>query len=319
MIPYREVAVRQFRELGGPRRCLVLGMLGLAWVLAGGVRFGFATEGLAHAVGSNAQGQLGIGEDTWSPRPSLMSDAVQVAAGYRHSLAVKSDGTVWAWGYNMYGQLGDGTAADRTTPVQVSGLTGVVAVAAGWSHSLFIAETTADADGDGVPDGSDNCPAVANPGQEDLDTEGVGGACDNCPSVSNPDQANADGDSAGDACDGCPNDPNKLDPGACGCGVPDTDGDADGVADCMDLCRATPVGAAVNAAGCPLADLDADGDVDVNDFAMFRVCFNGSSNPPPPACGADADFDDDADVDVSDFTVFQLCFNGASRPPACEG
>ena len=44
---------------------------------------------------------------------------------------MKSDGTVWAWGHNAAGQLGDGTTAQRTTPVRVSGLTGVAAVAAG--------------------------------------------------------------------------------------------------------------------------------------------------------------------------------------------
>jgi hypothetical protein len=41
-----------------------------------------------------------------------------VAAGYSHSLAVKADGTVWAWGYNGYGQLGDGTTTNRSAPVQ---------------------------------------------------------------------------------------------------------------------------------------------------------------------------------------------------------
>ncbi|HEX7713521.1 MAG TPA: RCC1 domain-containing protein [Bacillota bacterium] len=43
--------------------------------------------------------------------------------GYLQSLALKSDGTVWAWGMNTYGQLGDGTTTDsRTIPVQVRGL-----------------------------------------------------------------------------------------------------------------------------------------------------------------------------------------------------
>ena len=55
-----------------------------------------------------------------------------------HSLAVKSDGTVWAWGYNAYGQLGDGTTTERHAPVQVSGLTDVVAVAGGYMHSLAV-------------------------------------------------------------------------------------------------------------------------------------------------------------------------------------
>jgi len=167
--------------------------------------------------------------------------------------------------------------------VQVSGLTGVVAVAAGDSHSLFIVEVTADADGDGVPDATDNCPNAPNADQTDADNDGVGDVCDNCPTVPNADQADADGDSAGDACDGCPNDPAKLDPGVCGCGVPETDGDADGVPDCIDLCPGTPAGAAVNGVGCPPADFAADGDVDVADFLKFQDCFNGPNRP--PKCG----------------------------------
>jgi hypothetical protein len=46
-----------------------------------------------------------------------------------------------------------------------------------------------DTDGDGVPDISDNCPFVPNPGQSDVDTDGFGDVCDNCPRVSNPNQA----------------------------------------------------------------------------------------------------------------------------------
>jgi uncharacterized protein (TIGR03437 family) len=59
-----------------------------------------------------------------------------IAAGTTHSLALKSDGTVWAWGDNGAGELGDGTTTQRNAPVQVSGLTGVAAMAAGHGHSL---------------------------------------------------------------------------------------------------------------------------------------------------------------------------------------
>jgi RHS repeat-associated protein len=61
-----------------------------------------------------------------------------LAGGQYHSLALKSDGTAWAWGYNVDGELGDGTTTNRTAPVQVSGLTGVSAIAAGNLHSLAL-------------------------------------------------------------------------------------------------------------------------------------------------------------------------------------
>jgi alpha-tubulin suppressor-like RCC1 family protein len=44
----------------------------------------------------------------------------QIAGGYGHTVALKSDGTVWAWGRNYEGQLGDGTTTQRNAPVQVS-------------------------------------------------------------------------------------------------------------------------------------------------------------------------------------------------------
>jgi len=48
-----------------------------------------------------------------------LTDVVAVAAGGRHSLALCADGTVWAWGWNRFGQLGDGTTTHRHTPVPV--------------------------------------------------------------------------------------------------------------------------------------------------------------------------------------------------------
>ena len=64
----------------------------------------------------------------------------QVSAGATHTLVLKADGTVWAWGKNDLGQLGDGTTALRTSPVQVPGLGAVVAVSAGRSHSLALTQ-----------------------------------------------------------------------------------------------------------------------------------------------------------------------------------
>ncbi|WP_347258601.1 thrombospondin type 3 repeat-containing protein [Methylocaldum sp.] len=58
-----------------------------------------------------------------------------------------------------------------------------------------------DSDGDGVPDNTDNCRAVANPDQKDSDGDGVGDACDNCPNAANADQTDSDGNGKGDVCD----------------------------------------------------------------------------------------------------------------------
>ena len=61
------------------------------------------------------------------------------AGGYslsRHSLAVQSDGTLWAWGANWTGQLGDGSTDDRRTPVHV--MDNVSAISTGGLHSLAL-------------------------------------------------------------------------------------------------------------------------------------------------------------------------------------
>ena len=55
-----------------------------------------------------------------------------------HSVALKSDGTVWTWGRNGVGQLGDGTTIERHTPVRVLSLSGVTAIAAQSGHSLAL-------------------------------------------------------------------------------------------------------------------------------------------------------------------------------------
>ena len=61
-----------------------------------------------------------------------------IAAGGSHSMALKSDGTVWAWGYNLFGQLGDNSTTDRSAPVLVSNLSNVTAIVAGGEHSMAL-------------------------------------------------------------------------------------------------------------------------------------------------------------------------------------
>lgn len=59
----------------------------------------------------------------------------QLAAGFRHTCALLSDGTVRCWGNNDDGQLGDGTITDRPRPVVVAGLSNVTAISAGQDHT----------------------------------------------------------------------------------------------------------------------------------------------------------------------------------------
>jgi alpha-tubulin suppressor-like RCC1 family protein len=94
------------------------------------------------AWGDNLSGQLGNGNNNSSNIPvavsGLTSGVSAIAAGGDHSIALKSDGTVWAWGDNQLGQLGNGNNIASNTPVQVSGLTDVTAIAAGDNHSLAL-------------------------------------------------------------------------------------------------------------------------------------------------------------------------------------
>lgn len=115
-----------------------------------------------------------------------------------------------------------------------------------------------NSDGDTVPDCFDNCDLTDNQNQLDTDGGGLGDACDNCINNADENQANADGDNHGDLCDicpggndaddadndgtpdfcdGCVDDPNKTEPGTCGCGIAETgDSDGDGYLDCIDCC-----------------------------------------------------------------------------------
>ena len=89
-------------------------------------------DGAAFCWGGNSAGQLGDG--TMSPAntspvqvQTLSSDVVAIAAGGGHSCALKTDRTVWCWGRNVAGQIGNGTLDDKPSPAQVLGLSGEVA------------------------------------------------------------------------------------------------------------------------------------------------------------------------------------------------
>ncbi|TFG82852.1 MAG: RCC1 repeat-containing protein, partial [Spirochaetales bacterium] len=114
---------------------------GVVAIAAGGCHtVALKSDGTVWTWGSNDYGQLGDGTTTDSPTPvpvSSLSGVTAIAAGYQHTVALKSDdGTVWTWGWNDYGQLGDDTTTDSPTPVPVSSLSGVAAIAAGGVHTV---------------------------------------------------------------------------------------------------------------------------------------------------------------------------------------
>jgi YD repeat-containing protein len=129
--------------------------------IAAGFQFSLALkrDGTVWASGNNSYGQLGNGTFAGSINKSIAAPApvkgltgvVAIAAGWRHGLALKADGSVWAWGYNGNGELGCTTfqksiatpvrvmvRVGTDEPAQYSPLTGVVAIAAGYEHSLAL-------------------------------------------------------------------------------------------------------------------------------------------------------------------------------------
>ncbi len=81
-------------------------------------------DGTVWTWGYNRKGQLGNGTSDEGSHPvptqvKNLSDVTAIAAGREHTVALKKDGTVWAWGYGSWGQLGDGNTADKSVPVQV--------------------------------------------------------------------------------------------------------------------------------------------------------------------------------------------------------
>lgn len=149
----------------------VSGLTGVTAIAAGG-EFSLAlkSDGTVLAWGNNSKGQLGIGTTVSSSTPVQvlmldesteedledtvpLSGITAIVAGGSHALALKSDGTIYAWGYNEFGQLGDGTISTRKVADTVDKLqdgkyvpvTGATAIAAGLDHSVAIIDGVVNA------------------------------------------------------------------------------------------------------------------------------------------------------------------------------
>lgn len=103
------------------------------------------TNGTAYTFTVSATNEVSTGTASGASQPITPQAAftpstqhTPVANGAQHSLVINSDGTVFAWGMNTYGQLGNGTTQDSGAGLEVPGLTGVVSVAAGDRHSLAL-------------------------------------------------------------------------------------------------------------------------------------------------------------------------------------
>jgi alpha-tubulin suppressor-like RCC1 family protein len=113
------------------------------WSGLGARSFAATNDDELWAWGNDIEGELGHGianagsYTSGLPRLDFWSSpTVSLAAGVAQNLSAQADGSVWAWGGNWTGQLGDGTLLARTLPIPVHGLPAIVQVAAGGGHAL---------------------------------------------------------------------------------------------------------------------------------------------------------------------------------------
>ena len=134
----------------GESRSAPVQVQGLSGIIAitHGTAHGMALkdDGTVWAWGDNSFGQLGLGsskseyDNKYKDTPTQvqgLTDVKSIACGNYNSAAIKSDGTLWVWGSNSFGQLGGGTQ-DRYSPTQILGLKSVKSVAFGLKHIMVL-------------------------------------------------------------------------------------------------------------------------------------------------------------------------------------
>lgn len=204
-----------------------------------------------------------------------------------------------------------------------------------WINDALITWTTTDADGDGIANQDDNCPATFNPAQDDADSDYVGDACDNCIDSINPMQEDADTDGIGDSCDLCTDidgdgygdlasaiDTCEVDncPGVYNPDQEDTDNDS--VGDSCDNCiytynpdQADSDGDGIgDACAWICGDADGSGAIDIDDV-VFLISYIFSGGPEPDRYES-GDVDCTGAIDIDD-VVYLIAYIFSGGPEPC--
>jgi alpha-tubulin suppressor-like RCC1 family protein len=135
--------IRVLSIWGGARHSIVLKSDGTVWDW--GMNWSGKLGDNTTSVFSDPPNYAGGSNDRFTPiqvhgqgNVGYLNSIVAIMGGESHNFALKSDGSVWAWGWNAMGQLGDETFTDSYTPVQVSGLNSVIALGGRAYHSLAL-------------------------------------------------------------------------------------------------------------------------------------------------------------------------------------
>lgn len=265
---------------------------------------------LTDVNGDNPRDIVNVSHSAGQNTATVTMSAPLAAVDASNDLIGLRGNAVWAWYEGGYVNQGTGLT------IQAG------AVPAGpWPAAIQV--LISDADGDGIPDSSDNCISVSNPNQADGDGDTVGDACDNCPTTANIDQAETEipADGVGDACDICATGDDSVDtdgdtvPDGCdvcpGDDRVDTDGDTvpNDCDNCIEVANTNQRDTDNDGYGnmCD-ADLNNNNSVNLQDLGLFKSVY-GTSNP-------DADFNGNGSVNLQDLGIFKSLYG---KPPGPRG